>query len=320
MAREDSAASRSRQRRRVLWGALILIALFTGSLLIFFLDDLLGMFERHYVIHVVLPGATGLSPESPVWVSGRHVGRVSSVGLLPSGGDTLARVLVAVELPTRVQPQVRRDSEVRLTSIGPISERVIDIMPGSAASPILPAGDTLRHTPQVTPEQLTSRAAIVRADLTTALADLQAQVPAVRERLQQTDRAFAGLEAVMEQAQQMQFDLDANPGFALLQNPSFAASLDNTRLHAAELPVMFRRLRESTGPAAEVRAALARLQLRADSLSAQLAAANAALNNPNGTLSRMQQDTAITRALNAARAELDSLIADMRSNPLRYVY
>lgn len=304
----------------MLLGTLILVGLFTGSLLIFFLDDLLGMFERHYVVHVVLPGATGLSAESPVWVSGRRVGRVSSVGLLPSGADSLARVVVGVELPMSVQPQVRRDSQVRLTATGPISEPVIDITPGSATSPILPPGDTLRQTPMVTAMQLTSRAEVVKADLTTALADLQAQVPAVRARLEQTERAFAGLEAVMEQAQQMQLDLDANPGFALLQTPSFAASLENTRGHAAELPVMFRRLSETTGAAAEVRAALARLQLRADSLRAQLAAADAALNNPNGTLSRMQQDTAITRALNAARAELDSLIADMRSNPLRYVY
>lgn len=320
MDREDSAASRSRQRRRVLFGALILIGLFAGSLLIFFMDDILDLFERHYVIHVVLPGATGLSPESPVWVSGRQVGRVAEVGLLPSGGDTLARVVVGVELPTSVQSHVRRDSEVRLTSIGPISERVIDIMPGTAASPILPAGDTLRQTPQPTAAQLTSRAAVVKANLSAALADLQAQVPAVRARLEQTERAFAGLESVMEQAQQMQLDLDANPGFALLQSPSLAASLENTREHAAELPVMFRRMSESTGPVGEVRTALARLQLRADSLRAQLTAANAALNNPNGTLSRMQQDTAITRALNAARAELDSLIADMKSNPLRYVF
>jgi hypothetical protein len=124
----------------------------------------------------------------------------------------------------------------------------------------------------------------------------------------------------MLEARQLQSDLEANPGMALLRDPSFAASLERTRGHAAELPLMLGRLRDSTGPAVQVQAAIARLQLRADSLSTQLAAATAALDNPNGTLSRMQQDTAIMRAVNAARAELDSLMADMRRNPLRYVF
>lgn len=304
----------------MLFGSLILAALFAGAVLVFFLDDILGSLDREYVIHVVLPGATGLAPESPVWISGREVGRVTSVGLLPSGGDTLARVVLGVELPVSVRQHVRRDSEVRLTSIGPISERAVDIMPGSPTAPVLSADDTLRQTPIPTAEQLAGRAAIVRVELAAALADLQAQTPAIRARLQQTERAFAGLESVMNEARELQMDLDANPGYALLQSPSFAAAMEGTRAHAAELPVMIGRLRDSTGPAAEVRAALTRLQTRADSLRIQLVAAEAALNNPNGTLSRMQQDTAITRALNAARAELDSLIADMRSNPLRYVF
>jgi hypothetical protein len=316
----DPSRRRLRHTRRLVLGTLIMLGLFALSLLIFFMDDLLSAFERNYVIHLVMPGATGLADESPVWVSGREVGTVTSVGLLPAGGDTLARVIISVALPVSVQSHVRADSKARLTSIGPISERAIDISAGSAAAPILAPGDTLRHDPQLTATQLADRAAIVRENLNTALADLQAHTPAIRARLQQTERAFAGLDAAMDEAQRLRTDLGANPGLALLQDPGFAASLEGTRAHAAELPIMIGRLRDSAGPAAEVRTALARLQLRADSLSVQLAAAAAALDNPNGTLSRMQQDTALTRALNAARADLDSLSADVRRNPLRYVF
>ena len=304
----------------MIFGALIVLALLGSAVLIFFMEALLGAFERNYTVHVVLPGVTGLAAESPVWVSGNDVGRITAVGLLPSGGDTLARVIVAVELPVNVQQHVRADSEVRVTSIGPISEKVVDILAGSPSAPILPPGDTLRQTPGPSPAQLTARATEVRADLATVLAELQEQTPAIHARLQQTERAFASLESVMGEARRLQLDLSANPGYALLQSPAFAASLEGTRAHAAELPVMIGRLRNSTGPAAEVQAALARLQLRADSLRTQLTAALVVLDNPNGTLSRMQQDTAITRALTAARMELDSLIADARRNPLRYVF
>lgn len=304
----------------MVYGFLIIITLVAGSLLIFFVESIQSAFRRSYAVNIVLFGAAGLTPDSPVWVGGREVGFVSTLGLMPAGADTLERVLATVELPLHVQEYVRTDSEVRLTSIGPMSERVIDITPGSASAPVVTSADTLRQTPQVTPQQLTEQSARVRAGLNAALAELRVHAPAVRERLEQTERAFAGLDQVMVEVGRLDADLAANPGMALLRDPSFAESLAGTRAHAAELPAMIGRLRDTSGAPAETRAALSRLQLRADSLRARLAAATAALDNPNGTLARMQQDTAIMRAVHSARAELDSLMADIRKNPLRYVF
>lgn len=327
MAGEDSTLDESRQRReesrlrhRSLLGGLIIIVLVASALLIFFMENLLNAFDRNYEIHIVLPAATGLTPDSPVWVSGREIGVVSSIGFLPASGDSLARIVLALELPVSVRSQVRADSEVRLTSVGVMSERVVDILPGTAAARALEPGDTLRQTPKLTPAELTARAAAVRKDLSAVTAELRAQTPAVRARMLQMQRAFAGMDAAMAEARRLQLDLDANPGLALLQDPAFAESLRRTQSHAAQLPALIAQLSDRAGPAGEVRTALARLQARADSLSGQLAAATSALENPNSTLARMQQDTAITRAINAARVALDSLMADMRANPLRYVF
>lgn len=320
MAAENSVTVEPRQRRRVVLGALIISGLVAGAVLIFFLDDLRKSLREEYAIYAVIAGAPGLAEGSPVWVSGRAVGTVTSVGLLPAGADSLERVVLRLELPVDAQPHVRRDSQVRLTSVNLMSERVVDITPGTAAAPALAPGDTLAQVIQPTPMQLTARAAAVRAQMDAALADLRTHAPAIRARLVQTDRALNGLAAAVEQARALQADLDANPGYALLQDPAFTTSLDNVRAHAAELPVLISRLRDRTGPTSELRSALARLQLRADSLRVQLAVAAAALENPNGTFARMQQDSALTRAIAAARAELDSLLADVRRNPLRFVF
>ncbi|MGH7463669.1 MAG: MlaD family protein, partial [Longimicrobiales bacterium] len=244
-----------------------MLGLFAGAVLIFFLDDLLNAFKRDYEIHVVLPGATGLTADSPVWVSGREIGSVTMVGFLPAGKDSLARVVLRLRLPLSVQSQVRADSEVRLTSVSMMSARAVDILPGTAGARALAPGDTLRLTPHLTPMQLSERAAIVQKNLSAALAELREQAPAIRARLLQTRSAFAGLMAVMDEARTLQVDLDATPGFAVLQDPAFAASLQRTRSHVAELTVLIGRLRDSTGPPAEVRAAIARLQARADSLT-----------------------------------------------------
>jgi hypothetical protein len=124
----------------------------------------------------------------------------------------------------------------------------------------------------------------------------------------------------MVEAQPPQIPVAARPASALLRDPAFDAALRRTREHAEELPRLIERARGSAGGAADVGAALARLQARADTLADRLAEAGAALDNPNGTLARMQQDSALVRAIHAARAELDSLVADARRNPLRYVF
>lgn len=320
MAGEDSTAAGARQSRRIVAGTLIIALLLTSALLIFFLDDLRGAFREDYAIFAVIAGGAGLVDGSPVWVSGRPIGTVTAVGLLPAGRDTLERVLLRIELPRSVQSQVRADSRVHLTSINIMSERAVNITAGSAAAPVLTPGDTLREVMQLTPRQLTNRAEAVKRELDAVLADLSAYTPAIRARLVQTERAFEGLGAAVDEARVLQADLDANPGYALLRDPAFRAALENTRAHAAALPALVAALRERAGRSSELRVALARLQQRVDSLNVRLAAASESLGDPNGTLARMQQDSALMRAIGAARAELDSLLADVRRNPLRYVF
>jgi phospholipid/cholesterol/gamma-HCH transport system substrate-binding protein len=320
MAGEDNITHQTHQTRRTLKGILIMLGLLGGALFVFFLEDILGAFERRYTIVALVPDAPDISRGTPVWVGGKAVGAVTTVAILPSSVDTMGRVAVTLELPRHVQPQVRTDSRVRLTSISMISENAIDILPGSAAARQLVDGDTLRTDPRPTAAQLTARAAIVRSELDTVLAAVRTLAPIAAARMEDTRRAFAGMDAAMAEAQRLRTDLQANPGLALLRDPAFQASLERTRGYATELPATIAQLRERVGEAGEIGPALARLQARADTLSAQLTAAAAMLEAGEGTLGRMQHDTALVRAVNAARASLDSLVAEVRNNPLRFVF
>jgi ABC-type transporter Mla subunit MlaD len=309
-----------RQTRRTVAGTLLIAGLLAATVLTFFLESLIEKFRSKYEIVAVVRDGVDLVAGSPVWIAGREVGVVSSVGFMPHGGDTIARIAVVLELPRRVQSQVRADSRVRLTAVNLLSERVVDIGPGTERAPVLGPGDTLRQERRPTPAELTARAATVKAGLDSVLVQVQALTPAMNARLLQTQRAVQGLDIVMTEAARLQRDMDANPGLALLRDPAFAAAVERAQATARELPLLIGRLQEQDGAVADVRSALARLQQRAEALDAQLAAASAALENPNGSLARLQQDTAIQRAINAARAELDSLIVEARRNPLRFVF
>jgi phospholipid/cholesterol/gamma-HCH transport system substrate-binding protein len=320
MAAENSSAGDSRQTRRTLYGILLILGVVGSALFVFFLADILALFDRRYEIVALVPDAPGVAGGTPVWVSGRRVGEVTRVAILPSTVDTLGRVAVTLQLPRRVQDQVREDSRVRLTSISLISEAVIDVLPGSATERMLQEGDTLRTEPRQGATELAARAAAVRAELDTVLAVAGDLSPLVSRRIADTQRAFAGLNAAMAEAQQIREDLRANPGQVVLNDPAFRQSLTRARSHADALPTVIAQLRERAGQGSEVATALARLQMRADSVRAQLAAATALIEEQHGTLGRMQHDSALVRAVSAARASLDSLMVEVRSNPLRFVF
>jgi hypothetical protein len=320
MALEDITSQHGRQRRRTMYGGLIILALVGSAVVVFVLDDILAAFQQRYVVVALVPDAPDVVRGTPVWVSGKAVGEVKSVAIRPSSVDTLGRVAVELDLPRSVQPQVRADSRVRLTSAGLMGEAVVDIIPGSAQAPALQEYDTIRSQPQLTREQLTARAAALRQDFAAVTAEARQLAPLVRARMDDTRSAFTALDATMLEARRIQSDLQANPGLALVRDPAFQQSLANVQAHAAALPATLAQFQARVGATGEIMTAVERLRARADTLAAQLDAAAAMLDQPVGTLGRLQNDAALVRAIEAARASLDSLVAEARRNPLRFVF
>jgi ABC-type transporter Mla subunit MlaD len=319
-AGEDSMVKDTRQRRRVLYGGLLIAGLVSTAVLIFFLDDIVDAFRKNYEITALVPDAPGIASGTPVWVGGREVGIVRTVAILPTSLDTLGRVAVTLELPTGVQEQVRKDSRIRITAISMMSPAAIDIVPGTAAAPRLAPGDTLRLEVRPSAQQIAARAAALRKEMDTVFGALAAISPVASARMEQTRRVSLQLEAAMAEVQQVRAELAANPGVALLNDPAFRASIERARAQVAGLPALFASAQERAASTADVRLAFGQLQVRADTLAAQLAAAAALLDNPDGFIGRSQQDTALARAVNGARLSLDSLMAEVRRNPLRFVF
>jgi phospholipid/cholesterol/gamma-HCH transport system substrate-binding protein len=317
---EDSTARSTRQRRRPLYGGLIIGALIAGALLVFFLADIIAAFERRYSIVVLVPDAPGIAAGSPVWVGGKRVGEVLAVGFMPIAIDTLGRLWVSMELPRHVQEHIRADSRVRITAQALVGERVIDISPGTPAAPVLADGDTLRSRRELSIDMLTDRAAALRSELDTILVQVNAVAPLVRTRIADAERAFAAMDAAMLEVQQVRTDLQANPGLQAMRDADFRQAMQRVRQQVEELPAALGQLQQRYGAAGDVAPALRRLQARADTLRLQLDAAAALLDQPDGFAGRLRQDPALLNAVNAARASLDSLVAEVRRNPQRFVF
>ena len=311
----------ARQRKRAWYGAAIIATLTALAFFIFFIDAIRARFERRYTVVVVMPRVpAGLGDGSPVWIGGREVGTVTAVGFLPSGPDTLAYVAVTVDLPHGVRDQVRADSRVRLTSARMIGEPALDVVPGTHAAAVVQPGDTLRVVRRRSIGELSRQASAVHAQLDTGRLALQRLGPRFRVRARQTRRVVAALEAAMAELRNLNRSLVASPTISLLSDTAFTAALDRSRANAASLAQLLAVWRARTAAHGELRTTAVRLQSHADSLRALLDDVAASLQSGYGSLARARQDSALSRAVNATRAQLDSLIAETKRNPLRFIF
>lgn len=310
-----AVAADARQQRHSLFGALLIALLLMVSLTVFLLDPLVAALrnERHVV--AVLAVAPGIVPGAPVWIAGHPVGAVSSIEFMPvQGADSDPRIAVTLSIPVDDAVLLRQDADVRLTSDGIVGEPVIDIDPGTPAAPALTPQDTLFAELRPTGAQLMAQAGTLKVALDSlmlAAAPVSERAAARMAELADVQEGFAGSQAELARLS------DAIAGSAardFVDDPTLARAIARLRSAAANASAA---AGDDAG-AARVQAALAPLRAHADALSAQLAALRA--GTANGTLTRLQSDSALAVAIRGAQAQLDSLIAEAKSNPLRFVF
>lgn len=128
-------------------GALALAALAGVLGLLWLMGELrLGRSEPLWVDF----GHTGNVVEgAPVKLGGVVVGRVEEIRLEPERRDSRARPL-PVKMGLSVEPRalaaLRADAQVTVATVGPLGEPYLELDPGSADSPALPASTALRGT------------------------------------------------------------------------------------------------------------------------------------------------------------------------------
>lgn len=312
-------SGRARQGRRALLGGAIILGLMALAAGIFLLDDIAARFRSSYQVVAVLPEAPRLVPGSRVWVAGSDVGDVRTVALLPARPDGEAAVALVLRLPGRVRAQVRQDSRVRITSVNLLGAPVVDISPGNASAAALRPGDTLYAARQPSGAAVLARAARFRSTLDSALAELRALQGPAERRLASYQRVRLQLAAAQAEYQHLRDQLQASPLAAGWRSGELSTALDQGRATVTELLRALASVQERMR-ASGLSANASALGARTAALQRSLAALQDTMRQGGGTLDRLGRDSALVRALAGARLELDSLLADVRRRPLRYVF
>lgn len=136
---QETAEKRER-RTIVRAGVFVALTLALLAVVVFLIGKANQVFDRQVSYHMYFENVEGLKTDSPVWVGGLEVGRVSAIGFNTDVEDR--RVDVKVELVKRYANRIRTDSIARISGRGVLGDKAIDISMGSSkADPIPPGGE-----------------------------------------------------------------------------------------------------------------------------------------------------------------------------------
>ncbi|NUQ22171.1 MAG: MCE family protein [Gemmatimonadaceae bacterium] len=275
-------------------------------------------------LYSTMAEARGVMKGTPVWLNGQTIGQVSKVEFLPPRGDTLANVVVVMEVLKKYVRFVSADAQAQVRAGGTmIGAPVIYLSSATGSVRPIHAGDTLRSVPQGDPEGMASRIALasrdfpaiidnvkqLRTDLDSArgtggalLNDDALRVDVVVDRGSRlADRALRGRGTIARV-------LSPEAGGPVQRAQSALARVDSLRAFiGSNRTVLGRFRRDST------------LTRTVASLRDDVSLARAMLDEPRGTAGRALRDSILTRQLTSAEKELGVLVSDLRAHPLRYV-
>jgi len=282
--------------REVRIGLFVLVGLLSTVIVLFLLTDP-ATFRGRYMVQTEVDDALGVRRGDPVQMRGVNIGRVHDFHLREG------RVIITLEIEGRWD--IPEDSRTRLTGIGLLGGRTVEVIPGESAT-YLSAGGRM---PGESPEGVLELADVMGAEL--------------REVLGQVRRLLS--DTTVDHLQASAGELERALSSAAL---TAEEQRDELRNLTRSLSRSAARVEEITA-AVEVEGTLA----RADSTIAELRAAGANLNRASstlevlmdrvergeGTLGQLSTNDELYRNVSDAAAAISRLAQDVQENPGRYI-
>lgn len=308
--------ARDRERDFPWGGFLLLFVIATVAAALFFAADLRRMAQGSYTVVAAFPEGGSVRPGAPVWIAGRESGRVTRVEMLPPTARAPGGIVVEAEFPAAVRDVLGSGSRVRLAQGSPTSDELVEFLPGRGEA-LTPADTVWGSEPPDRAELLVEGLGGL-ARLMTSMVDtvrIVAEAGAARE--ERLDELGEEAGRVSDLLAEFSRGVERSAG----ARGDLFGDIDRLTSGLARLGTQLGSVRgalrgpeDARGQAADLRE---RLPATLGNLRDELVALQAALDDPNGTLARLQSDSALWRAVGAARAQADSLIAELTGDPGR---
>lgn len=279
-------------------GALITIALAVGIIGTLWLAR--GGLSAGYPLHAVFPWAEGLKQGQPVLLSGVNVGYVADVDFRPDG-------LIDVTFRINKDYKVPDNATVSVANVGFFGDKAIAIKPERPSLEYFSENDTIPNgMPSPTIEQIFGRLDTVSVRISDVTREFEMQLvdsgglTDLRRTMSATNMLVRQLSAVAaEQSRQLTLTQAALRRSA---NAIDSASIDST-------------VRNLATASANMTALTSNLTQTTTQLNGLLDK----LERGEGTAGKMLTDTLLYSDLRRLVTRVDSVTADFKKNPRRYI-
>lgn len=244
-------------------------------------------------------------------MAGLPVGVVYGIDFITPGGAPDPHFALNVAIDTAYWSFLRADSEARAERPRLLQRVVVlEILPGSASSPRLHPGDTLRARPPVSLDRLVDHAREIGPGLDSLLADGRTLEQTVRGRGAQLSELENELERAGSELDRLSAGVRNGTLYRLMEDRVVRHRLARIRASAQEIAAAVADRRVTLQPAAE------RLGRRAELVIASISEIEALVQDRRGFVPRAADDAAIEHAIERLRAQIDSLVNQLRRQPL----
>lgn len=270
----------SSNKRAVVVGLFVLVGLSFLLAGILMVGNIHDTFKRKMQLVSLFDDVSGLQSGNNVWFSGVKIGTVSNIRFYGQ-----SQVAVTLKIETKAQQYIRKDAKVKVSADGLIGNKILVIYGGTANSPEVIDGDTLKVEKAFSSEDMINmlqennkNVLDITNDFKTISHKLVAGEGTIGKFLNDNsvynniNSAAASLQATSVRAQQL---------ITTLTN--YSAGLNKKGTLANELVT-------DTVVFTSMRASVLQLQQIADTANALVAGLNAASRNPNTPVGVMLHD------------------------------
>jgi phospholipid/cholesterol/gamma-HCH transport system substrate-binding protein len=302
-------------------GALITVGLIIALITIFSVGERQGLLKPRYYLKAQFDDAGGLQKGAPVRVSGFQVGVVNSIELVETSGKP--RIEVGLRIDKSCQSKIRKGSVARISSLGLLGDKIVEIVPVSQDSIVLKNGEEMNTKEVLPPEEILAKVAEISDTLNSTAQSLNVIVKKVEKgtgtlgKMIDDPRLYTNLDSVMVSMNHLILLIKGNKGTIgkLMNDPSLYNNLTQTMTNVNVISDSLRRGQGSLGKLLREPDVYNTL----DSTSKRLEVILTRMEKGEGTLGKLSKDEEMYRKLKESSDELNQLIKDIKQNPKKYL-
>ena len=317
--------------RRARVGALVVGGLLLLGYGVYRVGEIFDVFAQRYSLVAMVPNVAGLREGALVALAGQRVGQVKHIDFIPvedKQGDN--NLVLELKISEEVRAQIRTDSRAVLRAQGLLGDKYIDISPGSQSAIVLQEGDTVQTEQVMDIEQFLARGGAILDSASLAVADVRritrglAKGKGTMGQLLTDEQLYQRMMSATTQLQGTlaQFSNPNGTVGRLMQDPALYDRLISAVSRVDTLGGAILRGQGSLGKLIQSDQLYGMVfsgVSRADSALTDFGGLLSRLNNGKGALQKLSSDPELYDAFLKAVVDLQTLIADLRANPKKYV-